>query len=686
MGMFNPSNSGAVAAAASAADAVEKTVQNVTAAQAAQTAAQQSATQTAADVVTTGQNVVTTQQAVTDATAAKNDAVTAADSVAGLGNAYATMDLAQTAITTGTIPNNGLFSVISTDNSQTYAIWENVSGTPTAVLDSTGAQKTYPSGAAIEAINALINAETNENTAIILDVNSNPLSVSDNDGNIYIPGIDGSLQDRVNLTNKNFAPHILRLTDAENAAYGSVDEFGDLRLPGLPDSIQNMMTIMKSQIDSLRKSGLILNAKDCGLKENDDAHRALQRGYDWLNANGGGTLFIPEGNYKCYFPTTPKSNVSLVGAGRGSTVLLPMSYQAPIYYRGNGTYIQNLLFSNFTIDGENQQIHPTRNYIPDIKGIFMQYYQNCVIDNIAIINTGATGLGVDMPNNVSITRCLVQNCGRLAVVGDAGASGIGLGTSNLDSEPIFVSKNVCNGNTNYGIFFEPQLSNGIAQDAIVTDNICTGNYGGIGDCGIEGLIAINNNLRANKYGFKASVGTNGGGKPGSYGILKNNIIKENTSHGIYFNTTNSDVLEGAYSLDGNHICNNGEDGINIKLNHENQNHSISGNHIYLNGRHGIHFEGGDAINVDITNNKIYNNGQSVSGNGIQSDVAISKSSIANNKIRDTQDTVTQQYPISISGDLTDVDISFNHCAGNAQNSLNLTGTQTNVTTNLNAGI
>ncbi|MDV0364336.1 hypothetical protein RVR16_30735, partial [Klebsiella michiganensis] len=66
--------------------------------------------------------------------------------------------------------------------------------------------------------------------------------------------------------------------------------------------------------------------------------------------------------------------------------------------------------------------------------------------------------------------------------------------------------------------------------------------------------------------------------------------------------------------------------------------------------------------------------------------AMTKCRISNNSIRDIQATATQQYPVSISGNLTDTDISFNHCVGNAQNSLNLTGTQTRVTTINNPGI
>ncbi|HHT0172720.1 TPA: right-handed parallel beta-helix repeat-containing protein, partial [Klebsiella michiganensis] len=92
------------------------------------------------------------------------------------------------------------------------------------------------------------------------------------------------------------------------------------------------------------------------------------------------------------------------------------------------------------------------------------------------------------------------------------------------------------------------------------------------------------------------------------------------------------------------------------------------------------------INMDVVNNRFWNNGLTASGNGINLASEVKISSFSANKIRDIQSTPTQQYPFYASGTLTDVDISFNHCVGNAQNTLNLTGTQTRVTTLNNPGI
>lgn len=536
----------------------------------------------------------------------------------------------------------------------------------------------------------LIKASSDGNLVVISDIDGVAIEVKDDFGGINIPGVPASTQDILQLVQKNASPYLNVLTDAENQAFESVCDFGSLRIPGIPDGIAEMLQLTKKRTEKLYKFRRVIDAREFGLnaKTGEDAHRAIQAGYDALSARGGGFLYIPEGFYKLARPIIPRPNVSLIGAGQNATVLLPFGYLAAITYQGAETYIENLQFSDFTIDGENQQLHPVNGYIPDIKGIYLQYYRNTIFDRLTIRNTGATGLGVDMPDRVSMTRCLVENCGRLATVGALGASGFGLGTSFLSSEPLFASQLIGRNNKNFGIFFEPQRGTGTAQDAIVTDSTFYGNYAGLADCGIEGLIAANLNLRNNQYGFVAEPGTNNGGNAGFRGKLNNCIIKANTSHGMYFNTGKGDTIIGEYAITDTHISENGEDGINIRYATEVTNSSlrVSDCDINNNGRHGVNFEAGPVVNADVINNRIWNNGKTTAGNGVNSSRAMTKCRISNNSIRDIQATATQQYPVSISGNLTDTDISFNHCVGNAQNSLNLTGTQTRVTTINNPGI
>ncbi|HBT6278303.1 TPA: right-handed parallel beta-helix repeat-containing protein [Klebsiella quasipneumoniae] len=541
-------------------------------------------------------------------------------------------------------------------------------------------------------VDRVINTSTaNENIVITLDADASPVEVRDDFGGVNIPGVPAPVQDILQQVQKSAAPAILRLTDAENAAYTSVDEYGDIYAPEMPSSIQRLLLAMKKDVDKLRKQGMILDARDCGLntKTGEDSQRAIQRGYNWLSGNGGGHLYVPAGYFKMAIPVVPRSGVALHGAGIGATNFLPYGYLSAFEYVGDETYIENLQFTDFTIDGENQQLHPTRGYIPNIKGILLQYYRNTVFDRIKIQNTGATGLGTDMPDNVSIMRVVTENCGRLGVVGDLGASGIGLGTGFLNSEPIFVYQTVNKHNKNYGIFYEPQRGVGVARDTIAVGNVCEYNHAGMADCGIDGLIAIGNNLRFNEYGFKGSPGTNGAGNPGNRGILKDNHINGNTKHGIYLYTDKGLAIEGEYNYSGNRIADNELDGIHVEYVHTSAkllNSKFADNEIYRNGRHGFNFVSGNLVNVDIMNNRLWNNGRTEVGDAIAGAADMMKCGITGNKIRDTQDAATQQYPVNLSGALTDMDISFNHCVGNARNTLNLTGAQTRVTTLNNPGI
>lgn len=596
-------------------------------------------------------------------------------------------EAAQEYIDEGKIPEGGIFSVRSENPDYWVDEFTNQNGKPVA----TG--KHLLSEAAIT---ARINMDENGNITFLKDADGLNLIAVDDAGGLYIAGVSGTVQDRLNALQKNSSPAILRLTDAENAAFASVDEYGHLRLPGMPESMQEQLGALKKRMEEFRKRSMILDARDCGFntKTGQDAHRPLQRGYNWLSANGGGYLYAPPAYYKMPIPVIPKSGVSLIGGGQEGTIFLPMGYLPAFQYRGKPTeaspeiYVENIQFCDFTVDGENQQLHPERGYIPDIKGIFLQYYRNAVFDRLTVRNTGATGFGVDMPDRVFVANFLVENCGRLAQVGDLGASGFGLGTSFLSSEPIFLSKIVGRGNKNYGIFFEPQRGVGTAQDAIVSDATFSGNYAGMADCGIEGLIASNINLRGNQYGFMADTGTNNGGRPGHRGKLINLIVKDNTKHGMYFVSAKDENLIGEYAIIGAHIFGNGEDGINFKYanNRTNSGLRVSDCDINSNGRHGLHFESGPVVNAHVTNTRFWNNGKQVSGNGINSSASVKKSRFSMNSYYDLQSAPTQQHPVSISGDMEDVDISFNHGVGNVHNSLNLTGNKTRVTTLSNSGI
>lgn len=544
--------------------------------------------------------------------------------------------------------------------------------------------------------------DDNNNIDISCDSEGKPVAVHDEFGGANIVGVDGSIQENLESLDKNKGPYLNLLSDADNAAYGSIDEYGHLHLPGMPTSTQDMLNTHQSKIQNIIKNRRVLDVRDCGFNPTtgENSLYSIQRAINYLSGEGGGVVYLPEGKFPLSSFILPRTNVSIIGAGADKTVLLPYKAAAAIRYLGNqNSYLQNIIMSDFTIDGENQTLNPSQGFLPEIKGTFIQYWKDVVMDKLKFLNTGATSIGNDMPFNCSIMRCYVENFGRLAPNSSSagiwerplGSSGIGLGTGALDDEPIYVAFNTVKTGANFGLFFEPQAG-GAARGAIAVGNILEGGYAGLADCGIDGLQAVSNQMRLNKYGILRYPGTNASGKPGRRGQFIGNIVESNTSHGIYsyMQTAKNDPLVGGNIFSNNQIRSNGEDGINFRYENPSvqvANETVESNHMTENGRHGIHVESAALVlNTDITNNKIWNNGKAVAGNAIHSVVPMTMCSITLNKIRDTQSIKTQQFPVNISGNLTDVDISFNHCVGNAQNSLNLTGTQTRVTTNLNAGI
>ena len=603
-----------------------------------------------------------------------------------LGKTY-TLEQAVAAISSGEIPNDAYFFVWSDNPDYIAEKYQNIGGVAT------------PTGEYIINGGRLIASDDNGNLIALDDVDSKRVFVVDDFGGMNVTGLDGTVQERIDTISANKGPYLNLMTDADNAAYGSIDEYGHLHLPDMQASIQDMFKSQQSKIEGLLKNRHVLDVRECGFnaKTGENATYAIQRALNWLSGSGGGIVYLPEAYYPLSTFIIPRSNVSIIGAGNKS-ILLPYKQNTAIRFVGTLTnYLENVVMSNFTIEGENQVLLSGAGYVPDIKGTYIKHWRNCVMDNVTMLNIGATALGNDMADNCSIIRCRIENFGRLAPnAGSAGiwerplgASGIGIGTGALDDEPLYMAFNTVKNGTNFPLFLEPQ-GGGAARGAIAISNILMGGYAGLADCGVDGFQAIGNQMRLNKFGILRYPGTNNDGKPGRRAQFISNIVDSNEEHGVYSYSTKTDPLIGWNLYAHNQITNNGKDGVNFRYTNPSvvmQNETVDSNHINGNGRHGINIEEAkEVINCDFTNNKTWGNGQRELGHGVNSSVPFTACSINNNKIRDTQATVTQQYPVNLTGALTDVDISFNHCVGNAQNSLNLIGSQTRVTTNFNAGI
>ncbi len=202
--------------------------------------------------------------------------------------------------------------------------------------------------------------------------------------------------------------------------------------------------------------------------------KVLQECIDRANANGGGTVYIPKGDY--YFASQglngrkyneyvcmPKDNVTVIGAGK-ETVLYPVGRTTnglDMFYFNeyadsgftNPQYLINADFRDFVINGA---LANADNYTSAGKGFMINLYKDCDWRNVIVKNTDGTGFGMDCPINCTIIDCEAYNCGKLATTSDVGASGFGIGTGYSEEETILIENCYAEGNKKFGIFFEHQ--------------------------------------------------------------------------------------------------------------------------------------------------------------------------------------------------------------------------------------
>ncbi|WP_410175211.1 hypothetical protein [Raoultella ornithinolytica] len=225
-----------------------------------------------------------------------------------LGKQYMTLADAQADI--ANIPDGSTTYVRSADGSSLADEYINNGGT----LEATG--RLMPSQGYVDRV---INTSTgNGNITVTFDSDGKAVDVRDDFGGVNIPGIPAPVQDILQQVKKNASPYLNTLTDAENAAYHSVDEYGHLRLAGMPDSMQERLDGLKKRVDEMRKRRMVLDVRECGRhgEGRESSTRRIQRGLNWLSGEGGGFLYNPPGHFELYQPVVPRSGVSLLGRVR----------------------------------------------------------------------------------------------------------------------------------------------------------------------------------------------------------------------------------------------------------------------------------------------------------------------------------------------------------------------------------
>ncbi|MFH3423602.1 glycosyl hydrolase family 28-related protein, partial [Klebsiella oxytoca] len=345
------------------------------------------------------------------------------------------------------------------------------------------------------------------------------LIITDAEGKIRIPLTDFPLQDLLAQVQPVSGPFLNTLSSADKAAYGYIDELGGLNLPGLPTSVNNMLNSLSRRVQQQADGRFLTSIKDYGWDPNsqEDARQVIQRAIRDMARNPyGGVIYLPPGVYRLSSFLTPAPNVSIIGAGTGKTILMPYGSYSALQFTTSPTNpvpeLTDFVYSDFEVDCQDQVL-PDEGYLPRTKGLYFNFYRRGHLHRLRVRNSGATGIGIDFARDSAITECVVENFGRLAPSDNdnpAGASGLGLGAGGTQSEPLYVAGNFCRNGKNFGIFLEKQHGTNApysSEHTIIMGNICTGNNGGMGDCGVDGMIMIGNNFSENNYGVVISPGT-----------------------------------------------------------------------------------------------------------------------------------------------------------------------------------
>lgn len=390
-------------------------------------------------------------------------------------------------------------------------------------------------------------------------------------------------------------------------------------------AVGDQLSALNKAIDALGGEA-VYNVKDYGAAGDGatDDQTAIQEAVNDAYANGGGIVYAPKGVYILKSPILWETGVSMRGDGIGQTILKTVSDTAvlgfsAIHYDssryGTGNLFKGCTFSDFEIDGSGLQVSEVswRG-----KGIFLIGMENCIVRDILVRETAATGIGIDALRNVIISNVTCINCGRAWVktVSEAnvGCAGIGIGTNMIDNEYFVITGCMTKGCGNMGIFLEDQTlaSPMRAQYSVIANNIVLdGRNVGIGVRGTANMKISDNIVRGNVYGIEFSrtnkkiVVSDNMICENSYGILDNSVsddsvdivgnkIEDNNISGVaYVNTTTmGDGEKNAVVLRGNRIRNNGK---GMTISGEIAEIAIIDNYFDNNTEHGIFAESGASL-------------------------------------------------------------------------------------------
>lgn len=393
----------------------------------------------------------------------------------------------------------------------------------------------------------------------------------------------------------------------------------------------------------------------------------FQRAVDSVSILGApAQIIFPAGVFRLDSAVTWKSRVGVVGAGRLETVFKPNG--AFSAFRGGflsaGAYYEDCYFSDFTVDGALQ---PVGSFDYSIKGIYIQRMRRCEWHRVGVVNTHATGFGVDFLEKSMLVDCYAENCGRGNTTDrfSAGA-GFGFAVGLSATEEICLRNCRSVGNSTHGFYIEFSPSNGATYNPTgisLEGCVATGNWIGLFDAGAKGCQVSGGEYSTNLLAG-ILVGQNGAStRAGVLGNITGALIawngqadytysdyhgnaKKYTAGGVVFMES---ALATEYAIRGCSIINNIGAGVASVCQASLE---IDGNTIADNQGAGVSVKTYSAVKrLRIVRNRIARNGTGslTTVDGVMIDAPTTNLFINSNIIYDDQATKTQTKAIALRG-------------------------------------
>jgi len=379
---------------------------------------------------------------------------------------------------------------------------------------------------------------------------------------------------------------------------------------------------------------------------------AIQSAVNVVEANGGGTVYIPAGTYRIETTITIDSDkVQVLGAGKSSIIHAVGGIDA-FYVQGSGAgdLLEDIEISNLKIKGEYAAESSGR-------GIRADYVSRLNVNN-CFVEDCAEGIQIGLSS-------VAQHCSIVGNITKDCYIGIRLDDNSQYNE---VTKNIVLNSIYDGIY--------LCGAADVRYNVVQGNIVVGNDRGITMATNSNHNSIIGNYvrvetGTQAAIADSSGAM-GGYHIINDNIITAGyLSIDSPYTALKNNLLHGSYcilfvqatadysTVEGNYSSGNTNNAGAVRVYGDSC--QFKGNYIIGNRYHGVFFQ--NSSGHQIVENYCINNGKVIAGSGIAL-INTDNCFIDGNYCTDDQTPKTQTYGIEIDADSTGNRLGTNYVEGN----------------------